>query len=306
VYAALTAAAFFWGSGFVLARFALRSISPLVLLAGQSLATALSQMIWTLARGKIAELRLPADHFWPVLLLGLVGQNILNGLTFWGLASTTATNTALIFGISPVMISLMAALFLMEPFRRRQLLGALVGFSGISLIITQGHLGAIHLRGMMTGNLLVLAAAAYWAGYSVATRHITQAVKPEVYTFYLLTLGAFGPLLLAVTAGGQLPISGLGGRTLASVVFIGVSTGTLGINFWNWGLSQIEASRVGVFSYLEPVFAAILAAAFLGERLGLPTALGAVLVFVGIFLTSVSRRTAEKATEEPAFTDLKS
>ena len=297
MYAALTAAAFFWGSGFVLARFALRSISPLMLLAGQSLATALSQMIWTLARGRLADLRLPAGQFWPILLLGLVGQNILNGLTFWGLASTTATNTALIFGISPVMISLMAALFLSEPFLRRQILGALVGFSGISLIITQGHLGAIQLRGMMTGNLLVLAAAVYWAGYSVATRHITQAVKPEVYTFYLLTLGALGPLILAVTAEGRLPISGLDGRTMAALVFIGVSTGTLGINFWNWGLSQIEASRVGVFSYLEPVFAAILAAAFLGERPSLPTALGAVLVFVGIFLTTVSRRTAEKATE---------
>jgi len=286
VYAALTAAAFFWGSGFALARFALRSISPLAMLAGQSLATALAQIVWTSARGKLAELRLSRSQFLTVIVLGLVGQNILNGLTFWGLASTTATNAALLYGISPVMIGLLAALFLQEPFSRRQMLGALVGFSGVALIITQGSLAAIQLRGMLMGNLLVFGAAAYWSAYSVLTRRIAQRIKPQVYTFYLLTLGAVAPVGLALVTEGRFPLVGLDARTLAAVVVFGVATGTLGFNFWNWGLAQIEASRVGVFSYLEPVFAAATAMTFLGERVTLATAIGAALVFAGIALST--------------------
>jgi drug/metabolite transporter (DMT)-like permease len=286
VYAALTAAAFFWGSGFALARFALRSISPLAMLAGQSLATALAQIVWTSARGKLAELRLSRSQFLTVIVLGLVGQNILNGLTFWGLASTTATNAALLYGISPVMIGLLAALFLQEPFSRRQMLGALVGFSGVALIITQGSLAAIQLRGMLMGNLLVFGAAAYWSAYSVLTRRIAQRIKPQVYTFYLLTLGAVAPVGLGLVTEGRFPLVGLDARTLAAVLVFGVATGTLGFNFWNWGLAQIEASRVGVFSYLEPVFAAATAMTFLGERVTLATAIGAALVFAGIALST--------------------
>jgi drug/metabolite transporter (DMT)-like permease len=297
VYAALTAAAFFWGSGFALARFALRSISPLAMLAGQSLATALAQIVWTLARGKLAELRLSRADFFSVVGLGLVGQNILNGLTFWGLASTTATNAALLYGISPVMIGMLAAVFLREPFSRRQALGAFVGFSGVALIITQGNVAAIQLRGMMIGNLLVFGAAVYWSAYSVLTRRIAQRLQPQVYTFYLLTLGAVGPVALALGREGRLPLFGLDARTLAAVVVFGVATGTLGMNIWNWGLAQIEASRVGAFSYLEPVFAAATAMAFLGEQVTLPTAVGAALVFAGIAFSTARQRRARRAPE---------
>jgi hypothetical protein len=59
VYAALTAATFFWGVGFAVARFALRSVKPLELLAGQSLAAALAQIVWVLALRRGASLRFP-------------------------------------------------------------------------------------------------------------------------------------------------------------------------------------------------------------------------------------------------------
>jgi len=44
VYLALTASAFFWGAGFSMGRFALRTVSPLELLAGASVFGAASQI----------------------------------------------------------------------------------------------------------------------------------------------------------------------------------------------------------------------------------------------------------------------
>jgi len=149
VYAALTAATCFWGVGFAVARFALRSVTPLQLLAGQSLAAALAQIVWILALRRGASLRLPRTLFAVVAALGLLGHNILNGLTFFGLARTTATNAALIYGFSPIMIALLAAWFLREPLGGRAAMAALVGLAGVALIITQGHAGAVRLRGMM-------------------------------------------------------------------------------------------------------------------------------------------------------------
>jgi drug/metabolite transporter (DMT)-like permease len=285
VYAALTASAFFWGAGFAVARFVLRQISPLDLLAGQALLAAVVEAAWIAARGRWRTLRLPAPLLWPVIVLGLLGQNILNGLSFFGLTFTSATDAALIYGFSPALIGVFAAAFLAEPFSTWMRRGAVVGFLGVALIITQGRLESV-LQGTMLGNVLILGGALYWAGYAVATRSLAQRIGPEVFTFYILLLGAILPLGWVYVTERRLPLASHGTSVLLAMIFLGVGTSVLAMNFWSWGLSRIEASRVGVFSYLEPVFAGLVAIAFLGERPTLPTVTGAVLVFAGIFLAT--------------------
>src|SRR5690242_10325630 len=173
VYLALIMSAFFWGAGFSVSRFALRTVTPAGLLAGAALIGAATQIAWTAIQGNWRELKLPPRLFWSMVVLGLLSQNILNGLTNLGLASTTATNAALIYGFSPVLIGLLAAVFLRESFGWQKVLGAGVGFAGVALIITQGQLKAVQLRGVMAGNLLVLAAACFWATYAIVTRRLT-------------------------------------------------------------------------------------------------------------------------------------
>jgi drug/metabolite transporter (DMT)-like permease len=289
VYTALTASAFFWGAGFAVGRFALREVSPLELLAGQALGAALVEVAWIVARGQVRALRLPAAILLPAVALGLLGQNILNGLTYLGLALTSATDAALIYGFSPIMIGVMAAMFLREPFSRRQRWGALVGFLGVAVVITQGNVESIRLRGTMLGNLLVLGGAVYWAAYAIVTRALARRIDPEVFTFYILVPAIILPLGWVLRTGQRLPWALHDTRTLLAVVLLGVGTGFLAMHFWNWGLSRIEASRAGVFSYLEPVFAGLIAIVFLGEHLTAPTAVGALLVFTGIFLTTRTR-----------------
>lgn len=293
VYAALTASAFFWGAGFSVSRFALRTVSPVELLAGAAFFGAATQLAWTAIRGNWRRLKLPPPLLWTMVALGLLSQNILNGLTNLGLASTTATNAALIYGFSPVLIGLLAAMFLREPFGRQKMLGAFVGFAGVALIITQGNPATIQLQGVMAGNLWVLAASFFWAGYAIITRRLTQQVPPEVFTFYLLVLGALPPVAWVWVKENRFCLAGVNFPTLWAMFFAGFCTATLAMSFWNWGLAHIEASRVGMFSYLEPVFAAAVAMIFLGERLTAPTTAGSVLVFGGIYFSS--RRAVRKA-----------
>lgn len=286
VYLALTVAAFFWGAGFSISRFALRTVSPVELLAGASVFGAASQFAWTAIRGNWRTLRLSPALLWLMAAFGLLSQNILNGLTNVGLTSTTATNAALIYGFSPVIIGLLAAVFLREPFGARKWLGAIAGFAGVALIITQGHPEAVQLRGVMVGNLWILAGALYWAGYSVATRSLTQRVSPEAFTFYIIVLGAVLPVAWVWTKEKRFCLVGVDRPTLFAMACLGIGTATLAMNFWNWGLAHTEASRVGMFSYLEPVFAAAIAMIFLGERLTWPTGAGSTLVFAGIFIST--------------------
>ncbi len=295
VFAALTLSAFFWGAGFSVARFALRTVSPLELLAGASLFGALSQLAISALRRDWPALRLPRKLFWLMVVFGLLSQNILNGLTNLGLGLTTATNAALIYGFSPVLIGVFAALFLREPFGMGKGVGALVGFAGVALIITQGEFATVQLRGMMAGNLWIAGGALYWAGYAIITRSLTRHVRPEAITFYTVVLCAILPVGAVWLRENKFCLAGVNGPTLVAMAFVGFCTASLAMNFWNWGLAHIEASKVGMFSFLEPVFAAAVALIFFGEKLTWPTALGSALVFGGIFLSTRPQRSSQTA-----------
>jgi drug/metabolite transporter (DMT)-like permease len=292
IYAALTASALFWGAGFSVIRYALRFVTPLEFLAGQAVFAAAAQAAWTVAFHRDTPHRLPRPAVAPVLALGLLGHVLLNGLTFLALNYTTATNTALLFGASPMVTGALAAVFLRERFGRPKRLGAPLGFAGVALIITQGQLEDVRVSGAMLGNLLAAGAAIYWSTYTVLTRRITQLVPPGVYTFYILTLGALLPLAATTVVNGRLPFSGAPAQAIAAMAAVGMGTGALAFNFWNWGLERIEANRVGFFSFLEPVFAAGVAVMFLGEPLTVPTVAGGALVLAGIFLATRGERVA--------------
>lgn len=286
IYVALTASALFWGAGFSVIRYALRYVTPLEFLAGQAVFAAAAQAAWTVAFHRHTPHRLPRPAVAPVLALGLLGHVLLNGLTFLALNYTTATNTALLFGASPIVTGALAAAFLRERFGKSKRLGAPLGFAGVALIITQGQLEDVWVSGAMLGNLLAAGASIYWSTYTVLTRRITQLVPPGVYTFYILTLGALLPLAATTAVNGRLPFSGAPAQAIAAMAAVGMGTGALAFNFWNWGLERIEASRVGFFSFLEPVFAAAVAVMFLGEPLAAPTVAGGALVLAGIFLAT--------------------
>jgi len=58
---------------------------------------------------------------------------------------------------------------------------------------------------------------------------------------------------------------------------------------WYWALGRADASKVAVFSNLQPVVTAIAAWLVLGERIGWEVAVGGILVLAGVRLTGAAR-----------------
>jgi DME family drug/metabolite transporter len=76
--------------------------------------------------------------------------------------------------------------------------------------------------------------------------------------------------------GAALPVALDGG--LAIILFAGLVNGLLGAALFNVSLRLIGAQLVGVFTYLEPLTAALLGVLVLHEDFGLWSALGVLLV----------------------------
>lgn len=257
----------------------MREIEPFVIAAVRVTAGIL--VLGLLARGRLrreAPLA-PREHLELAFLalLGIVGNQVL---FISGLSRSTATNAALLSATIPVFTVALALLSGADTPSRRRLVGVPLALSGALVLMDVEHLD---LTGRtFRGDLMLVVNCLSYAGFLVAARGILRRRHPLAVTAWLFRYGALPILLLAssslvrvrpaeITAGGWAALA-------AIVAFPTVAAYSLN----TWALARTGPSTTAVFFYLQPLFAAALAAVVLGERPGPRTALGALLIFTGV------------------------
>ncbi|MCA1987532.1 MAG: DMT family transporter [Desulfarculus sp.] len=265
-----------WASNAVLGRFLRDDIGPLTLAALRFfLATAL---LLPLLRGLApAERRLGADRWWLVgmALSGVVG---FSPLLYWGLHHSSAVNSSLIQGFSPLITGLLAGWLISEPVTSRQMVGAALGLLGVVGLISRGSLDYLLALTFNPGDLLFLASAINWAVYSVCARRVMRTRSAVAATVVSNLLGL--PLLV-LGAAIELPHAPLNltPATTLAIAHICLVPTILGYWSWNRAVQTLGAGGAMVFYNTLPLYGALLAALALGETLGPST-----LVFGGLIL----------------------
>ena len=70
------------------------------------------------------------------------------------------------------------------------------------------------------------------------------------------------------------------------LIYLGSMAGSAAYLLYSFALRHLEASRVGVFTNIDPVVGLVTAAVFLGEMLTMAQGAGATLVLLGTWLAS--------------------
>jgi drug/metabolite transporter (DMT)-like permease len=73
------------------------------------------------------------------------------------------------------------------------------------------------------------------------------------------------------------------------VIYLGIFPGALGYVCWAYVLSRLPAARAGVFLYLVPAFALLIAWLWLGEQPAAQALLGGALVVAGVVVVNRTR-----------------
>lgn len=139
--------------------------------------------------------------------------------------------------------------------------------------------------------LLAVTSALFWGIGPIFSRlGMQHGGSSKQATLIVLVVGAgtFWIVSLVRSGGGALFTD-----VTRDTVLVFASAGVLGTSIawllWFRGIDQVGASVSNVVFYTQPLFAAVLAALFLGERLTPAIGVGVVLVVSGVGLLSVSR-----------------
>lgn len=266
-----------WGIGFVVAKPVVADFPPILLMALRFLVAALA-LVWFVP--------IPRRLWKPMFLVALVGATLQYGFTFYGLRELDAGITAMIVQAEVPFLVLIAALWLKEPIAAGKLVGMAIAFSGIYLVSGQPA-----LAGSLHGVALVLTGALLWAVGQVMVRRLGSENGLTV-TAWLALLATPQLLILSfVLERGQWSVVTTAGADLwATVIYLGLVMTAIGYGCWYHVLGRYPASAVAPFLLLTPVSSMAGGILFLGEPLSRQSAVGGVLVLLGVALLLIERR----------------
>jgi drug/metabolite transporter (DMT)-like permease len=175
---------------------------------------------------------------------------------------------------APIVVALLAPVVLPER-RSGVALAALVPAGAGLALVALGDSGDVEVRPLAVAT--GLGTALTYAGLVIGTKAVATRVSAAGLTFWNYSLAGLVVLPLMLTADRALPTVG----ELGYLVVLGVVFTALSGYLYIWLIRKVTAQAMGILAYLEPVSAALLAWAILGEALTWEIAVGGALIILG-------------------------
>jgi drug/metabolite transporter (DMT)-like permease len=228
----------------------------------------------------------------PVLLAqALTGAFLFNVCLFYGVRLTSAAQAGIVTSTTPVVVGLLAVLFLDERLTWLTAVGLVCAAAGVLLIqLIGGSAGGERAPAPVAGNALVLGAVVCEALFTVLGKAVADRVTPLQITTAVSVIGAVLFLPFAVHDLRTMDPSRTGVGDWIPVVYYGVVVTVVAFVLWFRGVSMVPASTAAPFTGVFPVSAVVLSHVLLGEQLRWFHAVGAACVIVGIWFTARGRR----------------
>jgi drug/metabolite transporter (DMT)-like permease len=275
-----------WATNAVLGRWLRYDVGPLTLTALRfTVATALFTL---LLQGRPPEERRYGKDRWWILAMGLAGVVAFSPLLYLGLRYSTAVNSSLIQGFSPLITALIAGWIISEPVTLRQKVGAVLGLIGVAGLISGGSISFLLQLQVNPGDLILVASAVVWAFYSVFGRRVMRNRSPVSATA-LSNLPAL-PILIgaALIELHYIPLH-LRLATVAAILHICFVPTLLGYLCWNRAVQSLGAGGAMVFYNTLPLYGVFMGAVFLDEPLTLAHFIFGGLILAGGFWATLFR-----------------
>jgi drug/metabolite transporter (DMT)-like permease len=213
---------------------------------------------------------------------------IIAGIVFaadvsvWNLSllKISATVSTLIANLAPVWVGLFSFLLFKKSGGLLFWVGTLVAIGGMVVLVGYRHI--LHLE-LNAGILLAVLASLFYATYIMITKNIMAGIDVFTFMFYSMLSASVFLVIVNSIVGGNLLVFPL--KVWLCFIGMGVICQLLGWLTINYSLRYLESTKVAITLLSQTVFAALLAAVLLSEKLQLNEIIGSVIVLAGIAVT---------------------
>lgn len=294
VHLALLLVQLSFGGFHVVAKAVLAQMEPLALAA---IRVAIASPILALLAWQHDRVLPPAREMPRIAFLGSLGIFANQILFIVGLKYTTATNAAILMTSLPVFAVAAAAILGIEKIGPRRLAGIVLSVAGALVLVNPFRFE--DGRSAALGNTLILLNALAYALFLVLQRPVLARVPWRTLIAWSFLWGGAGVLIVGAPALSRLDFAAVPGSTWLGVAYIILFATVFAYAVNTWAVRRSSPALVATYGTLQPLVAALLAATFLGEKLGWVEGIGFALIVAGLFQVSRPRPPAAPVSPAP-------
>jgi drug/metabolite transporter (DMT)-like permease len=231
---------------------------------------------------------LPSAADWlKFVIAGVAGQVLAQlGMT-WGVDKSLASNGAILNLLIPVISAVLASMLLKERLTPLRVAALLIGLIGVVLMsVSDWKQASFGEMRFLVGNLLILCGCLGSAFYNVYCKGLMRKfaeVEILIYSYVTASVASL-PLLIWAEPFSLRSLQRLDWQSWAAFAFLALFMYGASMLLFFKALQHLDVTTASASLYLVPVFGVILAAALLGERLGILAISGAVIVLLSTVL----------------------
>jgi drug/metabolite transporter (DMT)-like permease len=293
----------FWGSSFVVVKFALREgLTPFAIATFRFLvagALFLVALLVEKARNRNYSLSVELRDVSVLVFLGLTGITLFFAAQYTGNKLAGASIAAiLVCLLSPILITSFSAMLFKEKLSRRQILGISVAALGTLAVTVGGTLSLQFNTDFPMGSLILLATPVLWTAYSLTGKKTIEKYSPFLIVAYVNMLGGILLVPFSLAEGSLTQALTITATGWLAILYLAVTCSLIGYYIWLRSIKIVGAAITSSFLFAEPLVTVTFAVTLLEEQVTAPVIVGALLILTGVYLITKkqnSKKNAEKA-----------
>lgn len=277
---------FIWGSVYVGGKLIAEDVPP-ALVACLRCTSAMAPLL--LMARKHLSVKIDRGDWKYFFLVGALGYFLTIFLIQLGISLTGAAMASLINALTPVAVTVLAALLLREAITPVKVACLVLAIAGTA-VITQGA-GS---QGEVLGVVVILISVIAWGLASVYMRRLTAKYPAVLVTTYSMALSLLFHIPAGLCAAALQPVR-FSARAVLVILYLGFFGSGVAQYTWTKALSLLPASTCSLFYPLQPAFAALLGALILKESFSPAFFAGLLLISLDVALSTWETRRLSKA-----------
>jgi len=225
---------------------------------------------------------------WKMMIGGLLGITISQTLLIVGISHTLTINASIIMTTSPLFVLLIAAVYLKTKLTFLKLFGIISGAIGAILIISSNGKIAISNKTFL-GDIIILCNAISYAIYLVWTKPLMA--KYDSFTV-MRSMFLYGAVFMCIFGGYSFvdtDFAAIKPIIWLAIGFIVFCATFLTYLFNIYGLKYVQPATVGIYIYIQPIIASLLALFIKNETYIWIKVVAMLMVFGGVYFVSIHK-----------------
>ena len=280
----LFGAALIYGANYSIAKIVLDGdyISPMGLVLFRVITAA---TIFIILHSVFIKEKIERQDYSKLFIVSLFGVVINQSFFIIGLKHTVPINAALLLTVVPILVFVFSSILLKEKVNTKKIAGITLGFVGVLIIIL--NKGEITLSyETLKGDFLVFLNSVSYALYLVKVKPLLNKYHPVTVTKWIFLFGLIFIFPMGIDGALNANWAQFTPNVFIAFAYVLIFTTVLAYLFNIIALKRVNPSVVGVYVYLQPILATVVALLVGKDSLNTIKIIAGILIFTGVYLVS--------------------